>query len=84
MKKTNAFLMILLVCLFSIKAVMADDPPPKKWMVGTELDLVPYIFDGYYIQDPRNTRNFTQDWGQFLAKQNHAPDCYSATLHSNQ
>ena len=49
MKKTAAFFMILLACLFSIKAVVADDPPPKKWMVGTELDLVPYIFDGYYI-----------------------------------
>jgi len=28
---------------------MADNPAPKKWMLGTELDLVPYIFDGYYI-----------------------------------
>jgi hypothetical protein len=49
MKKTATFLMIVLVCLFSIKPVMADGPTPKKWMLGTELDLVPYIFDGYYI-----------------------------------
>ena len=49
MKRTAVFLMIVLVCLFSIKPILADDQTPKQWMVGTELDLAPYIFDGYYI-----------------------------------
>jgi hypothetical protein len=49
MKKTTAFAMIVLMCLFLTKPVIADDPTLKKWMVGTELDFVPYIFDGYYI-----------------------------------
>ena len=40
---------LLIVCLFLISPVMADEQVSKKWMVGTELDLVPYLFDGYYI-----------------------------------
>lgn len=49
MKKLLTIAAILLTCLLFISPVMADDQVPKKWMVGTELDLVPYIFDGYYI-----------------------------------
>ena len=49
MKKLIIVWTILLVCQFCILPVVADDQTPKKWMVGTELDLVPYIFDGYYI-----------------------------------
>ena len=27
----------------------ADDKNSKQWMVGTELDLLPYLFGGYYV-----------------------------------
>ena len=30
-------------------SALANDQEPKKWMVGTEFDLLPYIFDGYYF-----------------------------------
>jgi len=40
---------ILLACLLPGTPVLADDEAPKKWMVGTELDLVPYIYDGFYV-----------------------------------
>ncbi len=40
---------IFLSCLLPAMTVFANDEAPKKWMVGTELDLVPYLFDGYYV-----------------------------------
>jgi hypothetical protein len=49
MKKFVIVWVILLVCLFLTSPVAADNQTPKKWMVGTEFDLVPYVFDGYYI-----------------------------------
>ena len=41
--------MLVLFLLFVCPALATNDDAPKKWMIGTELDLVPYIFDGYYI-----------------------------------
>ena len=49
MKKILTIAAILLASLFLISPVMAEDQAPKIWMVGTELDLVPYILDGYYV-----------------------------------
>lgn len=49
MKNSFTVLSILIVCLLVMSQVIAEDQVPKKWMVGTELDIVPYIFDGYYI-----------------------------------
>jgi hypothetical protein len=49
MKKVVTVSAILLVCLLLTSPIMADDQVPKKWMVGTEFDLAPYIYDGYYI-----------------------------------
>jgi hypothetical protein len=42
------FRAILLALVFVASPALADDRPPKRWMVGTELDLAPYLFDGYY------------------------------------
>lgn len=49
MKKLLTALALVFICLFLTSPVMADDQVPKEWMLGTELDLVPYIFDGYYV-----------------------------------
>ncbi len=49
MNKVFSVWVVLFVCLLLTLPVMADDQSSKKWMVGTELDLVPYIFDGYYF-----------------------------------
>lgn len=39
----------MFVCLLVTSPVVADEQVPKRWMIGTELDLVPYAFDGYYL-----------------------------------
>lgn len=49
MKKTRTVSSVLFVCLLLISPAMADEQVLKKWMVGTELDLIPYVYDGYYI-----------------------------------
>ncbi len=49
MNKILLFSVILLLSLLFSSMVIAGDQVPKKWMIGTEMDLVPYIFDGYYI-----------------------------------
>jgi hypothetical protein len=49
MKKTMAVWCVLFACLLPVSQAAADDQLPKKWMVGTELDLVPYLFNGYYV-----------------------------------
>jgi hypothetical protein len=49
MKKILTVWCVLLACLLPASPVFADDQLPKKWMVGTELDLAPYLFGGYYI-----------------------------------
>lgn len=49
MKKLLVGLAIVFISPLLITPVMADDNISKEWMVGTELDLVPYIFDGYYV-----------------------------------
>jgi hypothetical protein len=48
-KKTLAALGAVLVYLSLISSAAANDQTPKKWMVGTELDLAPYLFNGYYL-----------------------------------
>jgi hypothetical protein len=40
---------IILACLLPGAPVVAGDEELKKWMVGTELDLAPYLFEGYYV-----------------------------------
>jgi len=40
---------IFFLCLLPVSPAFADDKASKQWMVGTELDLVPYLFDGYYV-----------------------------------
>jgi hypothetical protein len=49
MKKAFTVWSVLLVCLLTASRVGADDGVAKKWMVGTELDLVPYLFEGFYL-----------------------------------
>lgn len=49
MKNRFTLSLILTGCLLVIASIRADQQVPKKWMVGTELDIVPYIFDGYYL-----------------------------------
>ncbi len=49
MKKVFIILPVLILCLFLSSPVMANDQSPKKWMIGTELDLAPYLFEGYYV-----------------------------------
>jgi hypothetical protein len=49
MKKSFAAWTALLACLLLPAAAIADDQASKKWMVGTEIDLVPYVYDGYYL-----------------------------------
>jgi hypothetical protein len=49
MKKPLIALAGFATCLFLASAAFADDNAPKKWTVGTELDVVPYVFNGYYV-----------------------------------
>ncbi|WP_236891306.1 hypothetical protein [Desulfoluna limicola] len=49
MKKSFRVSSILCVCLFVSTVAMAGNLPSKKWMVGAEVDLVPYLYDGYYL-----------------------------------
>lgn len=47
MKKT-IYVTLAFLCQFSLP-VLAENTTQKKWSVGTELDVAPYIFDGYYL-----------------------------------
>ena len=49
MKKVFTVWADLFLFLLLTLPVMADDQSPKKWMAGPEVDLVPYVFDGYYL-----------------------------------
>jgi hypothetical protein len=49
MKRPLIALAEFTTCLFLASAAFADDDTPKKWTVGTELDVVPYVFNGYYV-----------------------------------
>ena len=48
MKKNIIAILIFITSVFTTTTLQANDKETKEWMVGTELDLVPYINDGYY------------------------------------
>jgi hypothetical protein len=48
-KKCILISVTILAILSLAPFVVAGDRTPKKWMVGTEVDLVPYLYDGYYL-----------------------------------
>src|SRR5579863_48984 len=39
----------LIYCLFFARLVFSDDTTPRRWMVGSELDLAPLISGGHYL-----------------------------------
>lgn len=49
MKGFSMVWVVLLAGLCAISPASAEERQPKQWMVGTELDMAPYLFDGYYV-----------------------------------
>lgn len=48
MRKPLSITLALLLLTGLANSAMAETATAKNWMIGTEFDFVPYLFDGYY------------------------------------
>lgn len=54
---------IVVVVIFGLLLFSKPVVAKKEWMVGTELDLVPFVFDGYYTSIIGGYKNYR---GRFI------------------